>query len=342
MNLKEIFTYENLLDAHKKARRGKLSKEEVASFDADCAYEVFKLYEELNNGRYRLSPYKTFYIYEPKKRRVDATCYRDRVMQSCLASNYLAPLLERHLIYDNAACRESKGTDFARKRLRGFLASSFKEHGRDFYVLSFDIHHYFESIDHSILKDKLRKIVKEDDVLSFLFMIIDSYESSPGKGLPLGNQSSQWFALLYLDRMDRIVKERFRLRCYSRYMDDGVAFSQDKALLKRVLEEIRVEAVSLKLSFNPNKTGVHHIKQGVSYLGFSYHLSSTGRILSFMVGKKRKRLMNHLKGKKIPSMTLLSYRKYLERRSSHHRLVLFFKKERGRALEEEASRMGES
>ena len=333
--LEKIFTYENLYKAHQKTRRGKLYKEEVALFEVDYSYELCKLYEELSKGKYRLSPYKTFYLFEPKKRRVDATCYRDRVVQCCLVDNYLRPLLEKHLIYDNAACRENKGTDFARSRVRGFLVSLFKKRGRDFYVLTFDVHHYFESIDHEILKGKLRKVVKEEDVLLFLFMVIDSYESNPGKGLPLGNQTSQWFALLYLDKLDRILKERCLIKCYSRYMDDGIAFSSEKDLLKEALKAIEVEAASLKLSFNPGKTAIFPVKQGFSYLGFSYRLTESGRILSFMASKKRRRLLRHLKAVRLDPLVLLSYENYLKKRSSHHLLVLAIRRMRKERMEEE-------
>lgn len=158
--LEKIFTYENLYKAHRKTRKGKLYKKEVASFDIDYSYELEKLYEELQSGRYRLSPYKTFYLFEPKKRKVDATCYRDRVVQACLVDNYLRPLLERRLIYDNAACRENKGTDFARRRVKGFLAKLYGKHGKRFYVLTYDVHHYFESIDHGILRELQEFCVK--------------------------------------------------------------------------------------------------------------------------------------------------------------------------------------
>lgn len=335
--LEKIFTYKNLYKAHMKTKKGKLYKREVASFEIDYSFEICKLYEELSKGKYRLSPYKTFYLYEPKKRKVDATCYRDRVVQCCLVENYLRPLLEKHLIYDNAACREDKGTDFARSRVRGFLISLYKKHGKDFYALTFDVHHYFESIDHAILKEKLRKVVKEEDVLFFLFMIIDSYESKPGKGLPLGNQTSQWFALLYLDKLDRIIKERYRIKCYSRYMDDGIAFSQDKALLKNALKAIELEAMSLKLSFNEGKTAIFPIRQGFAYLGFSYRLTESGRILSFMESKKRRRLLRHLHSLHFDSSVLLSYENYLKKRSSHHLLLLTIRKMKKERINEEAA-----
>ena len=139
MKYEDIFTFVNLIKAHRKVRRSKLHKNEVVEFELNKSHELYKLYEELNRKTYQISPYRTFYIYEPKKRRVDATPYRDRVVQNCFVDNYLFPLLENRLIYDNAACRKNKGTDFARNRLKAFLLDAYKKYGLNFYVLTFDI-----------------------------------------------------------------------------------------------------------------------------------------------------------------------------------------------------------
>lgn len=164
--------------------KGKVWKEEVMQFELNKAEELRKLYESLQRKTYKISPYRTFKIFEPKERRVDATSYRDRVVQNCFVDNYLTPLLETRLIYDNAACRKDKGTDFARKRLRKFLYESSKKE-KNLYVLRFDIHHYFESIDHRVLKAKMKKIINDDEVFSFVSMIIDSFFIEEEKGLPL-------------------------------------------------------------------------------------------------------------------------------------------------------------
>ena len=151
-------------------------------FDLDKGHELYLLSEALRKKTYHISPYKTFYVHEPKKRRVDATSYRDRVVQNCFVDNYLYHLLDGVLIEDNAACRKGKGTDYARKRLIGFLKEAREAYGNDFYVPSFDIHHYFESIDHGILKEKLKGIILDKDVFAFLSMAIDSF--GEGVGLP--------------------------------------------------------------------------------------------------------------------------------------------------------------
>ncbi len=318
MGYEEIFTYKNLLKAHTKTRKGKLHKEEVISFELNKAEELYKLYEELKKRTYHISPYRTFYIYEPKKRRVDATTYRDRIVQRCYIDNYLSPLLERHLIYDNAACRKDKGTDFARNRLRKFLLDEYKHHGHSFYAFSFDIHHYFESIDHEVLKKKMKRVV-DTDIYPFITMIIDSFGGD--KGLPLGNQTSQWFALFYLDAFDRIIKERFGFKHYVRYMDDGIILSSDKEALLKLKESLENELEGLKLSFNPKKCAIYPIKQGVSFLGFTYRLSKSGALISKMERKKKRRLVHYLKGYSLKKESLLCYLNYLKKRSSEHLLM---------------------
>ena len=212
MGYKDIFTFPNLVKAHKKVRRSKLHKNEVLEFELNKSYELYKLYEELNRKTYQISPYRTFYIFEPKKRRVDATPYRDRVVQNCFVDNYLFPMLDNRLIHDNAACRKGRGTDFARKRLKSFLLDAYKKYGLDFYVLTFDVHHYFESIDHDVLKNKMRRIISDEEVYEFVLMVIDSFNKDSNVGVPLGNQTSQCFALYYLDGFDRIIKEKYRTK----------------------------------------------------------------------------------------------------------------------------------
>lgn len=118
------------------------------------------------------------------------------------------PILERHLIYDNGACRVNKGTDFSRNRVRSFLTEYYKKYGNNGYILQFDIHHYFESIKHDCLLNKLSKIIKDKEMYKFLEDIISSYSDYDNSGLPIGNQTSQCFALYYLDEIDRLNKEK--------------------------------------------------------------------------------------------------------------------------------------
>lgn len=158
------------------------------------------------------------------------------------------------------------------ERLSGFLREFYRKHGTDGYFLKCDIRKFFDNIDHEILKRKLQKVFKEGKMLSLFYQIIDSYEKSPGKGLPLGNQTSQWFAIYYLDGLDRLIKEKLQIRYYSRYMDDCVLIHEDKDYLKHCLDVMCDYAeTELNLSFN-EKTKIFPIKERrrLSRMAFLY------------------------------------------------------------------------
>ena len=238
--------------AHCAARKGKRGEKDVIEFEMNLGRNLTKLSDEIRSGKYRLRGYYTFLIHDPKERVIYALYYSDRVVQHCICDEVLMPLIDRKLIYDNAACRKNKGTHFALDRLNVFLHRFYKEHKDEGYFLKCDIRKFFDSIDHDVLKKKLKGIVKNPDVLRILYDIIDSYESSPGKALPLGNQTSQWVAIYYLDGFDRYIKSDLKIRYYTRYMDDCVLIHEDREYLsqcRRLLTKCLQN--ELKLEFNP-------------------------------------------------------------------------------------------
>lgn len=275
----KICDFQNLYKAHTRARRGKRSNKEVVEFELNLASNLTALAKSLEEGSYLVSGYYTFTVHDPKDRVIHALHYKDRVVQHCICDEVIAPTLDRKLIYDNAACRLGKGTHFAIRRLSKFLHEFYNRHGTSGWFLKCDIRKFFDNIDHETLKMKLRKAFNDEDVLALLDKLIDSYESSPGKGLPLGNQTSQWFAIYYLDGIDRLIKENFRIKYYTRYMDDFVIVHHDKEYLKYILsvmtEYLRDE---LGLLFN-SKTEIFPIKNGVDYLGWHFYLTDSGKVI---------------------------------------------------------------
>lgn len=295
INYDELFTFENLYQAHLKARKCKRNKKDVINFELNLSQNLWSLCEALKDRTYTISGYNRFTIYEPKKREIQALEYKDRVVQHVLCDLYLYPLLTRRFIYDNCACQKGKGTDFAHKRLSEFMRSYYKEHGENGWMLKADIKQYFPSIDHAILKFLLRKVVEDRDVLSLLFKIIDSYNSDTGKGIPMGNQTSQLFALFYLDKLDRLIKEQLHIKYYTRYMDDCVLICSDKQYLKFCLEKMTdLVEDELKLSFN-TKTQIMPIKNGVDYLGFHFYLTDTGKVIRKLRTKSKTKYKNRMK-----------------------------------------------
>lgn len=179
------------------------------------------------------------------------------------------------------ACRTGKGSHFALDRFSKFLREHYRDHGAHGYALKCDITQYFASIDHEVLKAALKRLLKDPDVREFLYYVIDSYETEgrPGRGLPLGNQSSQCFAIYYLDPLDRLIKERLRVKHYIRYMDDWILLHPDRAFLEHCLEKIRwMVEEQLNLKLNP-KTRIFALGEGVEFLVWRFFLTDTGKVI---------------------------------------------------------------
>lgn len=291
----KICSFDNLLKAHKKARKSKQSNHEVIQFEVNLGYNLVALSKSLKEGTYRISGYYSFVVHDPKLRTIHALHYWDRVVQHALCDEVLAPLFEKRLIYDNAACRTGKGTHFAMDRVALFLRKYYKKYQCNGYFLKCDIRKFFDSIDHEVLKQKLKKVIKDQRVFTLLNQIIDSYETAPGKGLPLGNQTSQWFALYYLDELDRLVKEKLRVPYYSRYMDDCLLIHNEKSYLKFCLQEMnRLLEEDLLLEFN-EKTQIFPLKNGVDYLGYHFYMTETGKIVRKVRNQTKKKYKRKLK-----------------------------------------------
>ena len=285
--------FKYIYEAYRRTARGKRSKPEVIKYDNNLHMHLWDLQDRLARRVYRLSGYHRFMIHDPKDREIQALSFADRVFQQLLAERVLRPYFEPRLIYDNAACRIGKGTHFAMRRFATFLHEHYRKYGTKGYILRFDIRKYFDSIDHEVLKKKLSRI-PDGDIRTLLYQIIDTYEKTPGKGLPMGNQSSQWFALYYLDRLDRFIKEKLRIKHYVRYMDDGVIVHPDKKFLKEALRQMTELIGEDALEFN-EKTQIFPISQGTDFLGFRFYLTDTGKVIRRLRSSAKKRLKRRLR-----------------------------------------------
>lgn len=293
MKTEEIFSFENLLAAHKLCRRSKQHKRGAIMFEIELARNLVRLTEELSKKTYKPGKYKVFTIYDPKQRLIEALPYKDRVVLMCFCKNVLEPILEKRLVYDNAASRQGKGSAFAVSRLYGFMRKLYiNTGGNDSYFLKCDIAKYFQNINHEILLKKLSECGFSADEMWFMEIVVRSHGNS---GVPLGNQTSQWFALLYLDEIDRLIKERLRVHYYVRYMDDFVLLAENKDFLRRCRNEIeRVCADSLQLKLN-DKTQIGRLKDGVDFLGFNHKLTASGKIIKNVRAASKRRQQRYIK-----------------------------------------------
>ncbi len=296
MQIEEIFTFENLYTAYKNCRKSKQHKGEVIRFETDLAINLYRLMNALWTKQYQLGSYKKFYIYEPKERLIEALPFKDRVVIRCFCDVCLKPNIEKKLIYDNCACRKGKGTTFAINRLHQFLRKEYrKENNNHIYFLKCDIHKYFPSIHHDILIHLLEKIDFSEDEMWLIRKLVQEQPDHADRGLPLGNQSSQWFALFYLNVVDRYIKEVLQVKHYVRYMDDMILIHRDKKFLSHCKNEInRLCNTVLDLQLN-QKTQIGMVKNGIDFLGYRHIVSSSGRIIMKLRYSSKQRMKKHLK-----------------------------------------------
>lgn len=280
-----------LYKAHQKAKRGKKNKREVMEFELDLGINLIKVQDELRKGTYKIDGYRKFLVYEPREREIQTLSYRDRMVQHILCDEVLMPRISKKLIYDNVACQEEKGNNFAVKRLTSHMVKFYKEHGNKGYFFKADIKSYFASIDHEVIKNLIAKEFTDEKILSMINMYIDSYQNENGTGLAQGNLVSQVLALYYLNSLDHFIKEELRIKYYIRYMDDMVILHEDKEKLKEIW--FRLESFiehKLHLQFN-DKTEIAPFSKGIDFIGFHFYMTDTGKIIKRLRKSAKKRMM---------------------------------------------------
>lgn len=269
-----LCSYENLFHAYKRAKKHKTTKRYVQRFEKDLEGNLMLLRAELLLHSYRPKPLVSFIIRDPKSRRISRSDFRDRVVHHALC-NMIEPLFERSFIYDSYANRIGKGVIAALTRFNAFKREVSRNNTIGCYVLKADIRHYFDEVDHAILMDCLRDRISDPDVLWLIQVILSNFSSSKaGKGMPLGNLTSQFFANVYLDRLDRYVKHCLRAEHYIRYVDDFVLMHSDRHTLSDWRYKIDDFLRSgLSLSLHCDKTKIIHLGDRFIFLGFRiyYH-----------------------------------------------------------------------
>jgi retron-type reverse transcriptase len=274
----QVIAFENLWRAWRKARRGKSRSTGALAFELDLETNLLVLQRELQSGDYQPGNYRLFTIYERKPRLIAAAPFRDRVVHHALM-NVIEPPLDRRFIHDSYACRKGKGTHAAVDRYQRWAQ-------RYPYVLKLDVQQYFPSIDHAILKDTLRRHLRDTQVLTLLDQIIDGGPEPlpaqpvyfPGDnlltplerrcGIPIGNLTSQFFANLYLNDLDHGIKETLRAPAYWRYVDDMVLLHDDKERLWTWRDWVVERLAAVRLRLHPAKARVSRVTDGLDLLGY--------------------------------------------------------------------------
>jgi len=335
-----IFTYSNLYRAYLDCRKTKRKTINALKFEIDLERNLQLLLSELRNKEYRPGRSICFVVTNPVPREIFAAEFRDRIVHHLLIREIL-PIGERHFIFDSYACRKNKGTHQAINRLKKFMRQITNNGNKNAFYFQLDIKGFFMSIDQQILYNLIKKLISkenrpedwEEDVLWLakiiifhnpaenyiikgnpaLFSLIPAHKSlrcqSKGRGLPIGNYTSQFFANLYLNELDQFSKRKLRSRYYLRYVDDFILLDIDKEKLKYAKNKIDdFIRGKLKLELNANKIRLQFLAKGIDFLGYFSKLN-------YILVRQRvvKRLKNNLFKINSADVKILNKKMFLKR-----------------------------
>ena len=296
----DIISLENLLLAWEEFIKGKKKRRDVQEFSFNLFDNIILLYEELANQTYRHGGYEAFRINDPKPRDIHKASVRDRLLHHAIY-RILYPFFDRLFVTDSYSCRVDKGTHKAIERFRQMSYKASRNNTKTCWVLKCDIKKFFATIDHDILLTILREYIFDKDILYLLREVIDSFETATGKGLPLGNLTSQLLVNIYMNRFDQFIKHTLKAQYYIRYADDFVFLSNNKDCLNAILPQIKKFLFQeLKLQLHPQKIFIKTLASGIDYLGwvnFPYH-----RVLRTATKRRMmRRVQEHLTQKTMQS-----------------------------------------
>jgi len=278
MKFEEVFTFQNLFESYKNCCKGVNWKTSTKNYQVRAIQNVAETYKLLAEGKYKQRPFAKFIVCERgKTRQIKALHISDRVVQKCYCDNFLVPLMQKRLIYDNGACMKNKGLLFTANRLKAHLQRYYRQNKtNEGYILTFDFSKFFDSINHEILLQKARKIIEDDRLYNLYVYFVNCFEGD--KGLGLGSQISQISAMFYTNELDHYIKENCHMKYYGRYMDDGYIISSSKEELQRCREILCEFSQKLKINLNQKKTRIAHIDKGFMFLNRHWVLKPTGYI----------------------------------------------------------------
>jgi hypothetical protein len=255
----QMVEYGNIRLAFLKAIRGKRSSPAVINFCRNTGSNLAVLRDTLYTLNCEWGNYHSFPITDPKFRIISSVPVEQRIMHHAIM-NVLDPVFERPMICHSYACRRGKGTHAA-------VRYAFSQCKSRPWFLKLDIRKYFDSIDHDALKTILHRLIKDPRVMALLHGLIDSYETDPGKGIPIGNLTSQFFANLYLTGLDHFILETLHPLAYCRYMDDFVLWGPSPQALKTMYGHINTFVGDyLRLTLKQPIYGKPDV--GLPFLGF--------------------------------------------------------------------------
>lgn len=290
----DVFSYENLYESYLRCRKRVGWKASTQKYITQAPLNVYRTKKQLDEGKYKSQGFHEFTLYERgKKRQIRSVKIEERIVQRCLCEHVLTQMIENTFIYDNGASLKGKGYHFAINRITRHLQYHYRKHGNDGYILLFDFSKFFDHVSHKVVKEILHKNIEDEKIISLIEHFINCFGK---QGMGLGSQISQSLALASVNKLDHAIKEKMKIKCYGRYMDDGYLIHHDKEYLKYCLKEIKKMCDELGIILNEKKTMIVKLSHGFAWLKCRFFLTDTGKVIKKInkksITRERRKLKN--------------------------------------------------
>ncbi len=260
ISLEQIAAHNNLILALHKAARSKRHRDQVSRFLQQAEQNLNRMADDILHAGMPYGVFRSFIIHDPKRRTIHAACFEDRIFHHALM-NLAGPVLERAMLSSSFACRPSLGVHRA--------ADTTQQHIRRYrWYGKIDISSYFSCIDHNILLSTLLRRFKGKDFEAQLQRLLACHHTQPGKGLPIGSLTSQYFANYYLDDLDRLLNKLPEVLAHVRYMDDIVWWCDDKQQVKQVLQQVQDWLHQQRQLRIKSTWQIQRSEQGIRFCGY--------------------------------------------------------------------------
>lgn len=258
-------TLNNLFNAYLRSVKNKGNNKNSLLFSYNLENNLINIYNELKNNNYNVGKYNAFKIYEPKERLIKSLPFKDRIVQQWYVKEFINPFFLSRFIYDSYACIESKGNHKAVLRVQEYMRKMRIIYG-EYYVIKCDIKKFFYNIDRNVLFFIMKENISDKKLHNLTYKFI--YEDNSFKGLAIGNYIFQYFANIYLNKLDYFIKYNLNIKYYVRFMDDFIILVDTKDKAKFIFNKIGEFLNSyLKLELN-KKSCYYKNKFGIDFCGY--------------------------------------------------------------------------
>lgn len=346
----KILNEKNALAMYKVIKQNCKNKKEVYRFSLNLNQNIMEILEKLKNENYKFDKYRIFIIKEPKYRLIMSEKIEDKIVNHLVAKYILLPALDASLIDANVATRYKKGSGHAFKLFLRQTDRLFSEKkdifvlkidiSKYFYNIDHEIcmklvekkikdpqalritkeiiettnHAYINNEIKYLVKKEIRRVNKLNITEKEKTIKINQLNSLPlyynGRGLPIGNMTSQILAVYYLNEIDHYIKEELKFKNYIRYMDDLIIMDNDKERLKQGYEKIKAKIEEVNLKTN-KKSNIYKLNNGVSFLGYTFKSKNNKLIIRYNTQTSRRI------SKRLKNLKKYDYEKYLHSKASY-------------------------